>query len=191
MLAELDRLKTEKAAQADKFQLVPYVGNSPTRRRPIIIECEAKSVRFASEDVSLSARDVSGFSGEYNPVRAGTEALLRYWETQRQQASSLAAMPPEPYLLFVIRPGGTVSYYVTRRMLEGLKIDSGYELVTQSQELVWPVSTPEAKVACQTAINQVLAERNRLTAKSAQGQLPVSEELQFEGAGGEIGRAHV
>ena len=184
--AELERLQTEKAAQSDKFQLVPYVGNSPTRRRPIIIECEAKSVRFASEDVSLSARDVSGFSGEYNPVRSGTEALLNYWETQRQQASSLAAMQPEPYLLFVIRPGGTVSYYVTRRLLEGLKVDSGYELVTQSQELVWPVSTPEAKVACQTAINQVLAERNRLTAKTADGRLPVAEELQFEGPGGEF-----
>ncbi len=184
--AELARLQIEKAAQADKFQLVPYVGNSPTHRRPIIIACEAKSVRFASEEISLSARDLSGFSGDYNPARAGTEALLNYWETQRQQSSSLAARPPEPYLLFVIRPGGTVSYYVTRRLLEGLKVDSGYELVPQSQELVWPVSTPDAKAACQTAINKALAERKNLTAKTADGRLPVAEELQYEGKGGEF-----
>ena len=184
--AELERLKAEKAAQADKFQLVPYAGSSPTRRRPIIIECEANTIRFASEDIPLSARDMSGFTPEYNPVRAGAEALLKYWEAQRQSASSLAAMQPEPYLLFVIRPGGTVSYYVTRRMLEGLPIDSGYELVTQSQELVWPVSTPGAKVACQEAIDEVLGVRNRLTAQTPEGRLPVADELQYEGKNGEF-----
>ncbi len=184
--SELERLQTEKAAQADKFQLVPYAGSSPTRRRPIIIECEANTIRFASEEITLSARDMSGFTPEYNPVRAGAEALLKYWEAQRQAASSLAAMQPEPYLLFVIRPGGTVSYYVTRRMLEGLPVDSGYELVTQSQELVWPVSTPDAKVACQEAIGEVLGVRNRLTAQAPAGRLPVSDELQYEGKSGEF-----
>ncbi len=184
--SELEQLKTEKSAQADKFQLVPYVGSSPTRRRPIIIECEANTVRFASEDISLSARDLSGFTPEYNPARAGTEALLKYWEAQRQAASSLAAMQPEPYLLFVIRPGGTVSYYVTRRMLEGLAVDSGYELVTQSQELVWPVSTPDAKVACQEAIDEVLGIRNRLTTNSPDGRILVDEGLQYEGPKGEF-----
>ena len=184
--AELGRLKTEKAEQADKFQLVPYLGNSPTRRRPIVIECEAKTVRFASEDIPLSARDVSGFSAEYNPIRAGTEAILAYWEAERQQATSLAAMQPEPYLLFVIRPGGTVSYYVTRRMLEGLPVDSGYELVTQSQELIWPVSTPEAKSACQEAIDAVLGVRNRLVEKTPDGRLPIADELQYEGKDGEF-----
>ena len=184
--AELQRLKTETAEQADKFQLVPYVGSSPTRRRPVIIECEANTVRFVSEGITLSARDVSGFTSEYNPVRAGTEALLAYWEAKRQASSSLAAMQPEPYLLFVIRPGGTVSYYVTRRMLEGLNVDSGYELVTQSQELVWPVSTPEAHTACQEAIDEVLSVRNRLAAKTPDGRLPVTDELQYEGPGGEF-----
>ena len=184
--AELQRLKTETAEQADKFQLVPYVGSSPTRRRPIIIECEAKTVRFASEEISLTARDLSGFSGEYNPVRAGTEALLAYWETARQKSSSLSAKEPEPYLLFVIRPGGTVSYYVARRMLEGLSVDSGYELVSQSQELLWPVTTPDAKSACQAAIDEVIGARNRLAANPTGGRLPVADELQYEGQGGEF-----
>lgn len=62
---------------------MPYAGNSPTRRRPIVIECDEKSVRFASEEISLSARDLTGFKPEYNPVRAGTESLLQYWEEQR------------------------------------------------------------------------------------------------------------
>ncbi len=186
LLAELERLKAEKAAQADKFQLVPYAGNSPTRRRPIVIECEASTIRFASEDITLTASEVSGFNGEYNPVRAGTEALLAYWEAKRQAASSLAAMQPQPYLMFVIRPGGTVSYYVTRRMLEGLQCDSGYELVTQSQELVWPQTDPEAKVACQTAIDEVLGARSRLAAQSPGRRVPVSDELQYEGQKGEF-----
>ena len=133
--AELDKLKAEKKEQANKFQLVPYAGTSPTRRRPIVIECDAKAIRFPSEEISLSARDISGFNAEYNPVRAGTDALLKYWDEQRMaEKSAASALQPEPYLLFVIRPGGTVSYYVARRMLEGLATESGYELVSESQE---------------------------------------------------------
>ncbi len=184
--AELERLKAEKSEQANKFQLVPYAGSSPTHRRPIIIECEANTIRFASEEIAVSAQDMSGFSSEYNPARAGTEALLNYFEAQRHASSSLAAMPSEPYLLFVIRPGGTVSYYVTRKMLEGLKVDSGYELVTQSQELVWPASTPEAKAACQAAINEVLGARDRLTAKAPHGGVHIDDEMNYSGANGEF-----
>jgi len=185
--AELERLKAEKKEQADKFQLVPYAGNSPTRRRPIVIECDEKAVRFASEEIALSARDMTGFRPDYNPVRAGTESLLRYWEEQRLSGHPVAsAFKSEPYLLFVIRPGGTVSYYVARRMLEGVATDSGYELVSQSQELVWPMTTPEAKSECQAAIDEVLAVRNRLAASMPDGRIPVSPELQFEGPNGEF-----
>ena len=185
--AELDKLKAEKKDQANKFQLVPYAGTSPTRRRPIVIECDAKAIRFPSEEISLSARDVSGFNAEYNPVRAGTDALLKYWDEQRMAEKSAASgLQPEPYLLFVIRPGGTVSYYVARRMLEGLATESGYELVSESQELIWPITTPDAKAECQTAINEVLAVRNRVAASMPDGRLPVTQELQFEGPNGEF-----
>lgn len=185
--AELDKLKTEKKEQADKFQLVPYAGTSPTRRRPIIIECDAKAVRFASEEISLSPRDISGFKVEYNPVRAGTEALLKYWEEQRLAGTTAASsLQPDPYLLFVIRPGGTISYYVARRMLEALPIDSGYELVPDSQELIWPISSPEAKAQCQAAIDEALGVRNRVASSMPDGRLPITSELQFEGPDGEF-----
>ena len=185
--AELEQLKAEKKEQADKFQLIPYAGTSPTRRRPIVIECNEKTVRFSSEEISLSARDLTGFKPNYNPVRAGTESLLRYWEDQRAAGHPVAsAFQGEPYLLFVIRPGGTVSYYVARRMLEGVAIDSGYELVAQSQDLVWPMTTPEAKVECQAAIDQVLAVRNRLASSLPDGRIPVAADLQFEGPNGEF-----
>jgi hypothetical protein len=183
--AELERLKSEKLAQADKFQLVPYSGNSPSRSRPIIIECDEKSLRFASEEIALTPRDLSGFTNDYNPLRAGTEALLAYWDAQRL-AGALASLPQKPYLLFVIRPGGTVSYYIARGMLEKLECESGYELVPASSELVWPVTTPEAKEACQTAIDEVLGARRRLIAKSADAPLPITGELQFEGPTGEF-----
>ncbi len=185
--AELKRLQAEKKEQADKFQLIPYAGKSPTRRRPIIIECDDKAIRFASEEISLSARDVSGFNGEYNPIRAGTEALLKYWDEQRMAENSAAsALRSEPYLLFVIRPGGTVSYYVARRMLEGLSVDSGYELVAQSQELIWPSSTPEARAECQAAIDEAIGIRNRVASSMPDGRLPMTEDLQFEGPNGEF-----
>ncbi|RLS38018.1 MAG: hypothetical protein DWH81_10460, partial [Planctomycetota bacterium] len=64
--------------------------------------------------------------------------------------------------------------------------DSGYELVSESQELIWPVTTPDAKAECQTAINDVLAVRNRVAASMPDGRIPVTQELQFEGPNGEF-----
>lgn len=183
--AELERLKSEKLARTEKFQLVPYSGNSPSRSRPIIIECDEKSLRFASEEIALAPRDLSGFTNDYNPLRAGTEALLAYWDAQRL-SGSLTSLPQKPYLLFVIRPGGTVSYYIARGMLEKIPCESGYELVPASTEMVWPATTPEAKTACQTAIDDVLGARQRLMAKAPDGPLPITGELQFEGAQGEF-----
>jgi hypothetical protein len=183
--AELERLKSEKLARAEKFQLVPYSGNSPSRSRPIIIECDEKSLRFASEEIALAPRDLTGFTNDYNPLRAGTEALLAYWDAQRL-SGSLTSLPQKPYLLFVIRPGGTVSYYVARGMLEKIPCESGYELVPASSELVWPTTTPEAKEACQTAIDEVLGARRRLMAQVPEGPLPITGALQFEGSQGEF-----
>ncbi len=183
--AELERLKSEKFARAEKFQLVPYSGNSPSRSRPIIIECDEKSLRFASEEIALAPRDLSGFTNDYNPLRAGTEALLAYWDAQRL-SGSLTSLPQKPYLLFVIRPGGTVSYYIARGMLEKIPCESGYELVPASSELVWPTTTPEAKEVCQTAVDEVLGARRRLMAKAPEGPLPITGSLQFEGAQGEF-----
>lgn len=186
--AELDRLREENAAARDKFQLVPYAGSSPTHRRPIVIECQVDRLVFASEEVSLRASDLSGFASDYNPVKAGAVALIQYWESQRNAASSMAARPPEPYILFVIRPGGTISYYVARRMLgpalDAMRVESGYELVLDSQEMVWPVTDPEARVACQSAVDAVLAERDRVLAKQPGGKMALPEELQFADAQG-------
>lgn len=186
--AELDRLREQKATARDKFQLVPYAGTSPTHRRPIVIECQVDRLVFASEEVSLRASDISGFTSDYNPVKAGAVALIQYWESQRNAASSMAARPPEPYVLFVIRPGGTISYYVARRMLgpalDALQVESGYELVLDSQEMVWPVTDPEARIACQSAVDTVLAERDRILAKQPGGKITLPGELQFADAQG-------
>lgn len=184
--AELTRLKSEKAEQADKFQLVPYLGGSPTHSRPIIVECDRSRITFASEQVSLTAADVSGFNSNYNPLRAGTDALIRYWREQPGQQSTPGSPSAKPYLLFVIRPGGTTTYYVARQMLLKLDCQSGYELIPNSTELVWPQTTPEATKLCRDAVDEVLDARQRLLAQAGPGAASIPDDMQFEGQNGEF-----
>jgi len=168
-LAELrTRIRLAQAKRTDapsKFTFVPYDGTSGTTRRPILIECTATGIRFAPENVTLSPADVAGFTAGYNPMLAGANALSRYW-------SVVDGIKPDsegdnaPYVLLIVRPGGTVAYYYARRLLSKLEAPYGYELLDDGKQLDLPVVDPKAKAACQAAVDEVLAERDRFIAEA-------------------------
>ena len=148
-------------AEADsKFAVVPYDGTSGTTRRPIIIECTEDRLTFASEGVTLTARDLDGFTERFNPVLYATQALIRFWE--RKDRMSPDDELGEPYVLLVVRPGGTTTYYVARELLAGLQQPFGYELVTDDQEFAWPKANLEASAICRMLVDKMLAERDEL-----------------------------
>lgn len=148
-----DAAKQEQILRKPRFEIVAYDGASGTERRPILIECRSDRLIFASEDVTLTARQLNGYEGDRNPLRAGTEALAAHWsEVDKDQPGSRA----RPYVLLVIRPGGTVGYYIARKMLEETRYDMGYELVFAHEEFQWPAPDPIAVERCRTAVDAAL-----------------------------------
>jgi hypothetical protein len=144
------------AHQKAVFEVVAYDGNSRTERRPILIECRADRLIFASEGISISAATLDEFGPDRNPLLAGTEALLTYWtlvdaQTERDK--------PGPYVLLIVRPGGTTGFYVARRYLEALNREFGYELVSADAEIAWPAADPQAVEVCRTAVDRALQEQ--------------------------------
>jgi hypothetical protein len=156
----------DQLAEADsKFAVIPYDGHSGTTRRPIIIECTADRLTFVSEGISLEATDLNGFPPRYNPLLYVTQALVRYWERQQRSDADIG----KPYVMLVVRPGGTTGYYVARGLLAPMGDSFGYELVTDDQQFAWPASDAEAIAICRTIIDKMLAERDSMLEVALRG----------------------
>ncbi len=158
------RLKTAQAAAAggeSKFMVVPFDPQSGTSRRPILIECTAEGLRFIPENVVIRPDDLEGFTPRINPLLAGSNALVSYW-TAWNLKQPQPAREPEPYVLMLVRPSGTVAYYVAMKMLTTLKQPHGYELIEEDTQLQQPELDPGAKAACEAAVKRLLAERDQI-----------------------------
>ncbi len=150
----LRELRQQAASATTKYAFVPYDGASGTVRRPILIECTNKGMKFLPEGITLSAADLEGSSLESNPLLAGARSLVEFWATKGREPSDR-----KPYVLLVVRPSGSTAYYAARKLLSGLDGPSGYELLGETEELDLPKADPRAVETCRRAVDQALAER--------------------------------
>jgi hypothetical protein len=157
---QIKEIEDRQRASEGKFAFVPFDGKSGTTRHPILIECTDSGFRFLPEDVVVRPSDIEGFTEQYNPLLAGAAALSGYWNQQGASGDPSS----EPYVLLVVRPSGTLAYYVSQRLLSRLKTPFGYELVTDDFELQLPLVDPGAKAACEAAVKKVLGERAQIVA---------------------------
>lgn len=181
--ARLQQILDEHAQASGQYEILPYDGQSGTTRRPILIECTETGFNFVSDGVRLTPDDVNGFTPQQNPLLAGTEALMNYWTSRDLNSRSSDSPTGRPYVLLIIRPGGTLAYYVARRLLEPLDEPFGYELVTD-QRFVAPDSDPRATAALERAIDYLKRDRERLLARTRGGTLPIADSLRFSDGSG-------
>lgn len=160
---ELEQLKAARQAAASKYSLLPFDGRSGTTRRPIYIECTATGITFAAERITLTPQQLDGFPSLRNPLLAGADALIDYWSLQGLK--NPADTGGQPYVLLIVRPRGTIAYYVARRMLDGLGTQFGYELIPEDLQLEWPAPDPAAAAACRAAIEAALHQRGNPTVR--------------------------
>lgn len=153
---QLQAAQARRAAQAGtKFTIVPFDALSGTNRRPIVIECRKDELRFACEGITLTPQELNGFIPHFNPLSAGVKALFDGWSA-RDNGSP-------PYVLLIVRPEGTVSFYVARTYLQPLEIPFGYELVGAEQQFTWQPTDDALTRECRRAIDETLRERPRVT----------------------------
>lgn len=164
---ELHLLQEKKASRKtarSKYSVIPYDGQTGTAKRPILIECTDKGLTFIPEGITLTPDDLKDFTPGYNPLLAGTQALVKYWQNKSQQSDQ------EPYVLILVRPSGSVGYYVARKLLNNLSLDSGYELIDADWDFELPEKDLIAEEVCQDAIDRVLSERKQLVSQLHQHQ---------------------
>ncbi|WP_437201309.1 hypothetical protein [Planctomicrobium sp. SH664] len=176
---ELETKQVQQSQRKPRFEIVAYDGASGTSRRPILVECRADGLTFAAERISLTAKDLVGFTPEINPLKDGSEALIAYWTTKDGKS---AKDKTGPYLLLIVRPGGTVGFYVARKLLEKMDYEFGYELVYADEEIRWPEPDPEAVRVCEEAVRKSYATRETLA--PIRGRSLLSNEVKLVGEDG-------
>jgi hypothetical protein len=188
-----ERQKTAKS----KFAFLPFDGRTGTTKRPILIECTQDYIRFLPEDVRLTPADLNGFTAGFNPLLMASRELIHYWkayervhESTEQPAKDIDSFETdlavlndkerEPYVLLLVRPNGAVAFHIAKGLLSQLKVPHGYELIPDDMEIDSSNPDPEAKQICQTAVAQVMAEREKVLAALSRNREGQRDQLQLE-----------
>ena len=188
-----ERQKTAKS----KFAFLPFDGRTGTTKRPVLIECTQDYIRFLPEDVRLSPADLNGFTSGFNPLLIASRELIHYWKAYERVheptnapakdidafETDLAALNDkerEPYVLLLVRPNGAVAFHIAKGFLSQLKVPHGYELITDDMEIDASNPDPDAKQICQTAVAQVMAEREKVLVALSRNRDSQRDQLQLE-----------
>ncbi len=177
----IEQARHDKEKKSDRFAIVPYNGKTGTTRKPILIECSEKSIRFLPEDIRLTPKDLDGFTPGINPLLIGTQTLIAYW-TAWHRLHPEAGVEDEPYVMLIVRPSGSVAYYITRKLLATLNQPYGYELIAEDIQLDLPDVDPQAKRECQMAIDELLKQRDHIRDEFRAKPFSDDHPLEFDSA---------
>lgn len=144
---KLNSLQKEKVREKNVYSIVPYQGNSGTRRQPIFVECRSNSVILQPFGIELVASDFEKpvFAG--NPLDVALATIQNYWNQYGSQNEEGDAYP-----LLVIRPDGTRTYAAARKSMKSWSDQFGYELVENEIELEYPPVDNQLKEVLAQAI---------------------------------------
>ncbi len=160
---QLAELENRRATTPSKYALIPYDGRQGTTRRPIFVECTKKGIRFLPENVYLGPSQLEGFTDGYNPLLAGVRALNEYWTQVANTPNALNA--DEPYVMLIVRPEGSVTYYMARKFLTEWQEPYGYELIEEDFAWELPPADPQAQQVLRQAIAEALKNRSDVIRK--------------------------
>ncbi|MCH7988319.1 MAG: hypothetical protein IID46_04115, partial [Planctomycetes bacterium] len=161
---QINQVRKQNTEAVSRYAFIPFDGVSGTTRRPILIECSGSGFRFLPEGISLTLGDLEGFTLEVNPLLAGANSLAEYF-SRKDSGKQEEEQASQPYVLLLVRPSGSVSYYAARKLLSNLGRPFGYELIEEDWKLDLPEPDPEAQRICKAAVEE--AETKRKTTVKA------------------------
>lgn len=150
----LESIKKSAEGKPAAYAVVPYVGPSGTRRRPLYIECSFDGVFLQPEGVRLTPSDFEGPPGPGNPLASALRAAREYLVTNSQGA---LAEGDQPYPLLLVRPSGVMAYYAARESLSSWGSDFGYQLIDEDWTLAFPPADPALADVEQEAVIEARA----------------------------------
>lgn len=125
---QIQSAEAQAAAVSGVRTLVEFSNSTGTTRTPIVIDVSAGGFEFLPNAIRVTMADMEKFPVRDNPLLSAILAIH-----QHRSGRSLTA---EPYVLLLVRPGGSLPFYGAQRILTEAKIHYGYELLTAERKVV-------------------------------------------------------
>ena len=152
--------KDRPADTAVAETVIDFSNSAGTARTPIVIDVTDQGFVFTATKVHVTKRDMDGVSATDNPLLSGVLAI------HRERSSD--SVTSRPYVLLLVRPGGTLAFYTAQRILREARVHFGYELMTDEQVIAAakPVAG-ETQAVRAAVLNSLLRRDKRLEATSS------------------------
>lgn len=170
-LRQLVQSRTEQADQGADETLIEFSGATGTSRVPILIDVSEDGYVFQPSDVRITLKDLVGFPANNNPLLAGVLALHR----ERSDLSS------DPYVLLLVRPGGSMGFYAAQRSLQSAGVHYGYELLESDKKIAFGTPAEAETRVLRESLLTSLAQRSRLFAQLNRAVSPEAPDDSVEG----------
>lgn len=152
----------QKAAQAEAAAarstgtetLLEFTNPTGTSRLPIVIDVTRNGYEVLPIGLKISAADMEQFPVRDNPLLSAVYAVHRH--------RSSDSVVVEPYVLLLVRPGGSLPFYGAQRIFQEARIHYGYELLQPDSQLLVGHSDPAELPAVQRALTDVFRRRETL-----------------------------
>lgn len=107
--------------------MIEFSNSSGTSRTPVVVDLTGEGFLFPASGITVRRKDMEGVSATDNPLLSGVLAVHR-----QRSADSVAS---RPYVLLLVRPGGTLDFYLAQRVFKASQIHFGYELMDADQQV--------------------------------------------------------
>ncbi|MCH2201559.1 MAG: hypothetical protein MK102_06300 [Fuerstiella sp.] len=132
---------------------IDFSNAAGTARMPIVVDVTGSEFLFPATQVRIQRSDMKGASPTQNPLLSGVLAVHR----ERSTESSVS----RPYVLLLVRPSGTLEFYVAQRIFKESHIHFGYELLEENTVIAAAQPVRGEAEALRIAVQDSLQRRNQ------------------------------
>ena len=154
------RQQVQEAQQAAAIvgteTVVEFSNTTGTTRTPIIVEVTKDGYKIQPSGIVIKPADMEGFPINDTPLTAAILAV------HRERAKS--SLTSQPYVLLIVRPTGSESFYPAQGILANDRIHFGYELVDANEEIAAGEAAPTEIAAAETALDEAYRRREKIYA---------------------------
>jgi hypothetical protein len=166
------RAETAAAKSSGTETLLEFTNSTGTSRIPIVIDVSKTGYEFLPCGLRITAADMEQFPVRDNPLLSAVYAVHRH-----RSGSQVTA---EPYVLLLVRPGGSLPFYGAQRILQEARIHYGYELLQPATFVTVGEPDPAEGPVIERALTEVF--RRRATLYSRLYEVAQEERQRLEAA---------
>ena len=155
--AQVKKAEDAALASTGTETLLEFSNSTGSSRTPIVIDVTGKGFEILPNGVGITMADMESFPVRDNPLLS---AIL---STHRHRSGR--SVTDEPYVLLLVRPGGSLPFYGAQRILTEAGIHYGYELLLPERTVLAGEPDLAESPVVRVAMQEAFRRRENLYAK--------------------------